>query len=74
MIKTTRCFASFEEMCWPLANEAVGDIGWRLRYGYELTESERLVAASVISAYIQMINDPAEKRNKVIKVLHEASK
>ena len=62
------------EMTWPSYNEAVREIGWKLRYLPEsLTRGDQLTAAGVISAYMQMIGDPQKKRNTVCKALREAS-
>jgi hypothetical protein len=60
--------AHFDFMAWPLPNAKAGEIEWRLRHG-QATQSDLLFAASVMSAYRQMVNDPVKKRQKVVAVL-----
>jgi hypothetical protein len=60
---------SFDGMNWPLPSNLLGKIAWSLRYG-DPTHGEKLIAASVISAYHQMVVfDTAKKRNMVVRKL-----
>ncbi len=59
-----------KDMTWPLPD---GDIEWCLRYG-EPGIKERLRAASILSAYSQMIFDPREKRQMVIREIRKEMK
>lgn len=58
----------FDDMCWPTAGAACGDLEWTLRYG-EPTRQQLLCAASVLAAYRQMVYDSREKRQRVIHML-----
>jgi hypothetical protein len=61
-------------MIWPSYNRAVSEIEWKLRHAPEsMTKGEKLAAASVIAAYMQMIGDTQRKRNAVCKALREAT-
>lgn len=61
------------EMCWPAVGEEVAHTGWRLRYAPEtITLGDRLWLASLVDAWIQMICDPAKKRNAVCREIKEA--
>ncbi len=59
-------YAHFDGMCWPLAGSRLSDLEWQLRYG-KPTRSQLLMAASVLSAYRQMVSDPKAKRETVIR-------
>lgn len=60
-------------MVWPSYGEAVSDLALKLRYAPRtLTREDELTAASVISAYILMIETQQKKRNAVCKALREA--
>lgn len=61
-------FRHFNGMCWPCPCERMGELERVLRYG-KPTESDLRSAASVLSAYTQMVRDPAKKRQKVIAEL-----
>ncbi len=39
---------------WPLPDERLGEVEWQLRYG-EPTTGDRMVAASVLAAYREII-------------------
>lgn len=64
-----RSFAHFDNMTWPLPN---GELEWRLRYAPNIPLRDRLVAASILSAYAQMVGDPTTKRQKVVRALRAA--
>jgi hypothetical protein len=64
-------YAHFDGMAWPLTTDP--DLEWTLRYG-KPTRSQLLVAASVYSAYRQMIHDPRHQRDDVIRQLRKAEK
>ena len=58
------------DMSWPYPNDG---LEWELRYG-KPTLSGFLEAASIISAYRQMIFDPQKKRQMVIREIRKALK
>ena len=66
-------WASFDGMTWPLPSERLGEAEGNLRHG-EATRADILLAASVIRAYRQMVNDPKRKRDAVVRRLREAMK
>lgn len=62
------------QMTWPAVTAEVANLGWSLRYmPQSLSTSDRLVLASIVDAYIQMVGDPQKKRNAVCKEIREAS-
>lgn len=63
-------WARFDTMAWPLPDEAMSDIEWRLRHGAP-SKADIMAAASVISAYRQMVFDPETKRRGVIRQLRK---
>lgn len=68
-----KSFHSFDGMCWPLPGERCDDIEWKLRYASDsMTREDQLLAASILSAYRQMIFDPHHKRVRVIRELRTA--
>lgn len=66
-------WASFDGMTWPVPSERLGDAEHALRYG-EFERADLLIAAAVIAAYRQMVNDPKYKRDHVVRRLREAMK
>lgn len=77
-------YVAFDEMCWPTPMDATvasdeTDLEWRLRYGVsdarldeKQLESDRLSAASIVSAYRELLTCPREKRERVIRVMRKA--
>lgn len=61
-------YRRIQDMTWPAPCEAMAQLEWRLRYAH-VTINDRLLAASVIQAYMQMIDDPRRKRDFVIREL-----
>ena len=65
-------YREFDNMTWPAPSEALGEIAWRLTWQQgEISKTDRIIAASVISAYCQMVSDPETKRRKVIRELRQ---
>lgn len=61
------------DMVWPSCNESIRDIAWTLRHAPDtLKRSDKLIAASVIEAYLQMVGDTQKKRNAVCKALSKS--
>ena len=58
-----------KDMSWPLPD---GDLEHALRYSRDLSEIERIRAASILSAYAQMVRDPQKKRQMVITEIRKA--
>lgn len=66
-------YASFDGMCWPVPNQRVRDIGWRMRYSNSpLSQEDMLVAASVIAAYAELINCGRAKRESVVAGIRDS--
>ena len=63
-------FRHFDDMCWPCPCDKMNRLEHTLRYG-EPTKEDLVSAASVLSAYVQMVLDPAKKRRKVIAELRK---
>jgi len=61
---------------WPTPmDHPDGGLEWRLRYaGSEQLIKDRYLAASVVSAYRELITCPAKRRNEVIRELRKAMK
>jgi len=66
-------YRKIDDMVWPQPGEKMNDIEWKLRHG-AATKDELMAAASIISAYRQLIADPQKKRNMVIRVLRSPNK
>ena len=63
-------YRDFNGMSWPCPCDRMDALEYTLRYG-EPTKSDLLLAASVLSAYRQMVRDPVKKRQKVIAELRK---
>ena len=63
-------FRNFNGMCWPCPCVRMDELEYALRYG-KPTKWELLAAASVLSAYRQMVFDPIRKRQKIISELRK---
>lgn len=59
------------DMSWPYPADG---LEWRMRYLREVSLSDRMSAASIIAAYVQMIKDPVKKRQMVISEIRKALK
>ena len=64
-------YRQFDGMCWPVPGEAMNELEWRQRYGGDPSMSNRLVAASVLSAYSELVRLPQRQRNKIIAELRK---
>jgi hypothetical protein len=66
-------FRNFDGMCWPAPGEYLDELAWRLTHvkTENLTKSDVLVAASVISGFQQLIRLPERDRNKIIRELRK---
>jgi len=64
-------YRRFDGMTWPDAmGDEIYELGWRLRYGGgELSREDQLLAASVVSAYRELVLCPAAKRRDVVRAL-----
>ena len=61
-------YLHFREMCWPSADQ--GDLEWTLRYGSEEEIiKQRYVIASVVAAYVELINKPSKQRSKIASTI-----
>ena len=56
---------------WPVPDDGLAELEWRLRYGTP-TRSDLLTAASVMAAYRQLIEATEAQRNRVVRALREA--
>jgi len=59
------CYVHFDDQTWPVKSKALSDIEWRIRYGH-YDKSDIMVAASVISAYQELLTMNKDDREKVI--------
>jgi len=65
-------YVQIEDMNWPDISTDTTDIAWKLNHSPDsLTREDQLVAASVICAYRQIVNDTQKKRNMVCKALKD---
>lgn len=65
-------FRNFNGMCWPVPCERLDALQYRLRYDHEITHfsmEDRLLSASVIAAYKDLIQKPNIRRNAICKEL-----
>jgi hypothetical protein len=69
-------FATFADgQTWPLAGESAVDIEGALRHGGELSRSARLIAASIVAAYRELVMERSgEERGRVVAGLREAER
>lgn len=69
---TAAIYLNFDEMTWPNPEDPA-DVEWALRYGTP-TPTQLNIAASMIAAYRQLIEDPARRRNEKITGIRNAMK
>ncbi|CAN7592622.1 hypothetical protein LJR039_004312 [Pseudorhodoferax sp. LjRoot39] len=62
---------NFDGMCWPVPGMALNELEWRQRYAGEPSTSDRMVVASVLSAYSELVRLPQRQRNKIIAELRK---
>ena len=65
-------FRHFDGMCWPVPCERLDTLEYCLRYDREITHfsmKDRLLVASVIAAYKDLIQKPNIRRNAICKEL-----
>jgi hypothetical protein len=67
-------FCNFNGMCWPVPGERLAELEDSLRYapqtaGFDM--KDRLLAASVIAAYCELIWSTNVKRNEVSRELRK---
>lgn len=70
---TDGAMAFFDGMTWPVPSFLLGYVEHALRHG-TATAQEMQLAASVMRAYRQMVNDPRTKREHVIRTLRKVMK
>ena len=60
------------ETTWPAVDEALGELEWRFRYAPEAVTPQDLgCAASVLSAYRELVNASEPWRRVVIRALRK---
>lgn len=65
-------YRHFGCQAWPVPGEALRSLEWSLRYGDgALSETERLLAASVVDAYQELVANPTTIRNAIIQELRK---
>lgn len=66
-------YRHFGGMCWPAPSERLSDCAHALAHAVAFEEMKRylLVAASVITAYQELIAMPVRKRNATIRELRK---
>ena len=60
-------YKSFDGMCWPVPDEQMSDLQWRLRYKQDLAIEDRMRAASIVSAYSDLIRRNQKQRNYIVE-------
>jgi hypothetical protein len=74
-VSTYKLVEAEDGTLWPPVDERAGEIEWRLRHAPILvTDSDRMVAASLIAALRELVVCPAKKRELVIRALKEAGR
>jgi hypothetical protein len=61
-----------DDMTWPMPCEDMNDLSYRLTYADNISKQDRLAAASVMAAYRQMIRDPRDQRQRVVRGIRAA--
>jgi hypothetical protein len=60
-----------DDMTWPSYDQ--GNLEWRLRYGSEdQVLASRMVLASIVAAYRELLNLPPKRRNAICKAIRKA--
>lgn len=73
-IKIVGLSAVFDGMTWPRADNATGNLEWRLRHAPEsITPANYCSLASIIAAYRELVRCPRTKREAVVRVLREVA-
>lgn len=63
-------YLHFDGMTWPHPGDP-GEVEWTLRYGTP-TREQLNVAASMVAAYKQLIEDPQRRRNEKVAGVRRA--
>lgn len=63
-------YLRFDDMTWPNPNDP-GDVEWALRHGTP-TPAQRMVAASMVAAYKQLVKDSQKVRNGKVAGIRQA--
>jgi hypothetical protein len=69
-----KMYANFDGMVWPKPCDALDEVQWRLRYHSEIDKGDRMVAASVMSAYNALVECTQKKRNYVVANIRREGK
>lgn len=66
-------FRHFDGMCWPAPSNVLAELAWRLTWvdQEDIAKTDALVAASVISAFQELVRLPERERNKIIRELRK---
>ena len=67
-------YRKIKDMTWPAPCEKMAELEWWLRVSSDeddITKKERVLAASIISAYMQMVSDTQKKRNFIVSELRQ---
>jgi hypothetical protein len=65
-------YRHFDGMCWPVPSQAMHDVAYALIHAQtDVLRTERLLAASVLEAYAELIRLPAVLRNARVKELRQ---
>ena len=66
----TDALSSFDGMCWPNAGLDLQELEHRLRYG-DVDGADRMLAATVVAAYMEIILCNRTKREYVVRNLRQ---
>ena len=65
--------AHFDDMAWPVPDDEISDVNWRLRHQQgEISINDRLIAASILSAYVDLIAKTNKERNYIVSNIKNA--
>lgn len=64
-------YKHFDEMSWPVPGEKMEGLEWRLRHLQKIDRTDLVAAASVISAYSELVKCSSRKRACVIRKLKQ---
>jgi hypothetical protein len=66
----TKHFVRFDGMTWPRADDSTCELSWLVRYSPSFDATpDRYVLASMLDAYVELVNTTARKREAVVRQL-----
>ena len=72
MMNISTFYAHFDGMTWPRPGEGLAELEWRLRYAQDaVTETDKLVCASIVAAYTELVKATQKRRNGICQQLKD---